>query len=77
MIENFFMSDTPQRIACDISPKLSIRFGETLKSYMGNPSRDPATLKMILILLQKKYIPMNSPENGFPVEGNRSPDICA
>ncbi len=30
---NPFMPDTPQRIACDTSQKLPIRFGETLKSY--------------------------------------------
>ena len=27
------MPDTPQRIACDTSQKLSIRFGETIKAY--------------------------------------------
>ncbi len=30
---NPFMPDTPQRIACDTSQKLPIRFGETLKAY--------------------------------------------
>ena len=46
-LPNPFMPDTPQRIACDTSQKLSIRFGETIKSYMADPSRDPATLKMV------------------------------
>ena len=32
-IPNPFMPDTPQRIACDTSQKLSIRFGETIKAY--------------------------------------------
>ena len=46
-LPNPFMPDTPQRIACDTSQKLSIRFGATIKSYMADPSRDPATLKMV------------------------------
>ena len=33
-IPNPFMPDTPQRIACDTSQKLSIRFGETIKAYI-------------------------------------------
>ncbi|EOS70922.1 2-dehydro-3-deoxyphosphogluconate aldolase/4-hydroxy-2-oxoglutarate aldolase [Lachnospiraceae bacterium MD308] len=32
-ITNPFMPDTPQRIATDTSQKLSVRFGETIKSY--------------------------------------------
>ena len=32
-IPNPFMPDTPQRIACDTSQKLPIRFGETVKAY--------------------------------------------
>ncbi len=33
-LPNIFMPDTPQRIATDTSQKLSVRFGETIKSYM-------------------------------------------
>ena len=44
---NPFMPDTPQRIACDTSQKIPIRFGETIKSYMADPERDPATLTAI------------------------------
>ncbi len=33
-IPNPFMPDTPQRIACDTSQKLPIRFGETVKAYL-------------------------------------------
>ena len=33
-IPNPFMPDTPQRIATDTSQKLSIRFGETIKTYL-------------------------------------------
>lgn len=32
-LPNPFMPDTPQRIACDTSQKVGIRFGETIKSY--------------------------------------------
>ena len=42
-LPNPFMPDTPQRIACDTSQKVPIRFGETIKSYMADPDRDPAT----------------------------------
>ena len=43
-LPNPFMPDTPQRIACDTSQKVPIRFGETVKSYIADPDRDPATL---------------------------------
>lgn len=35
-LPNPFVPDTPQRIACDTSQKLSIRFGETLKAYIAS-----------------------------------------
>lgn len=34
-LPNPFIPDTPQRIATDTSQKIPVRFGETLKSYMG------------------------------------------
>ena len=46
-VPNPFMPDTPQRIACDTSQKLPIRYGETIKSYAADPNRDPASLQMI------------------------------
>ena len=46
-LPNPFMPDTPQRIACDTSQKMPIRFGETIKSYATDPDRDPATLQAI------------------------------
>lgn len=33
-LPNVFMPDTPQRIACDTSQKVGIRYGETIKSYV-------------------------------------------
>jgi len=46
-IPNPFMPDTPQRIACDTSQKLSIRFGETIKAYDVSKSLNVTDLKMI------------------------------
>ena len=46
-LPNPFMPDTPQRIACDTSQKVPIRFGETVKSYMADPDRDAASLEAI------------------------------
>jgi fructuronate reductase len=46
-IPNVFMPDTPQRIACDTSQKLPIRFGETIKAYMASDSLDVKSLKFI------------------------------
>lgn len=46
-IPNPFMPDTPQRIACDTSQKLPIRFGETIKAYQANPALHLSDLKVI------------------------------
>ncbi len=46
-IPNPFMPDTPQRIACDTSQKLSIRFGETIKAYMASRTLKVSDLKLI------------------------------
>ena len=50
-LPNPFMPDTPQRIACDTSQKVSIRFGETIKSYAADPERDPKDLQAIPLAL--------------------------
>ena len=46
-IPNVFMPDTPQRIACDTSQKLPIRFGETIKAYAASDKLDVQNLKLI------------------------------
>jgi fructuronate reductase len=46
-IPNVFMPDTPQRIACDTSQKLPIRFGETIKAYAVSDTLDVKNLKLI------------------------------
>ncbi len=48
---NPFMPDTPQRIVCDTSQKLSIRFGETIKAYMESDSLFPESLRAIPLVL--------------------------
>ena len=50
-LPNPFMPDTPQRIATDTSQKVPIRFGETIKSYMADPARDPSALKGVPLAL--------------------------
>ncbi len=46
-VPNPFMPDTPQRIATDTSQKLSIRFGETIKSYLADPKLNVMDLKCL------------------------------
>ncbi|MBS7315303.1 MAG: mannitol dehydrogenase family protein [Clostridiaceae bacterium] len=46
-LPNPFIPDAPQRIACDTSQKVGIRFGETIKSYAASPALDAANLTYI------------------------------
>ena len=46
-LPNPFIPDMPQRIATDTSQKVAIRFGETIKSYIADPEKDPASLNAI------------------------------
>jgi fructuronate reductase len=50
-LPNPFMPDTPQRIACDTSQKIPIRFGETIKAYMANPALNTQDLRLIPLTL--------------------------
>ncbi len=50
-LPNPFMPDTPQRIACDTSQKLPIRFGETIKAYRANSSLGTNKLNIIPLVL--------------------------
>lgn len=43
-LPNPFMPDTPQRIACDTSQKVGIRYGETIKSYLASDSLEVGSL---------------------------------
>ena len=50
-LPNPFMPDTPQRIATDTSQKVSVRFGETIKSYAASDSLNAADLTYIPLAL--------------------------
>ena len=50
-LPNPFMPDTPQRIACDTSQKIPIRFGETIKSYIADPAKDVTQLNAIPLVI--------------------------
>ena len=70
---NPFMPDTPQRIACDMSQKLCIRFGETIKTYMARPDLDIKNLRIIPLVYAGwcRYI-LGIDDGGKPFE--LSPD---
>lgn len=49
-LPNPFVPDTPQRIACDTSKKIPIRFGETLKAYIAKGNKDLSFLTFIPLM---------------------------
>ena len=69
---NPFIPDSPQRIACDTSQKIPVRFGETLKSYIEK-GLDTSNLIAIPITIAAwiRYL-MGIDDNGN--EMNISPD---
>ena len=73
-IPNPFMPDTPQRIATDTSQKLPIRFGETIKAYLKNPSLDINDLKLIPLVFAGwlRYL-MATDDNGNKFELSSDP----
>ncbi len=72
-IPNPFMPDTPQRIACDTSQKLSIRFGETVKAYVAN-GYNLEDLKLIPLVMAGwcRYL-MGIDDNGNPFTPSSDP----
>ena len=50
-LPNPFIPDMPQRIATDTSQKVSIRFGETIKSYISSPNLDVRNLTYIPLVI--------------------------
>lgn len=56
-LPNPFMPDTPQRIACDTSQKVPIRFGETLKSYAENDRSENRNDKLSRVA-ELTYVPL-------------------
>ena len=73
-LPNPFMPDTPQRIACDTSQKIPIRFGETVKCYMADPDRDAASLEAIPLAMAAwlRYL-LGVDDQGKPMEVSPDP----
>ena len=72
-LPNPFMPDTPQRIACDTSQKLPIRFGETIKAYRKRDDLSTDSLILVPLVLAGwlRYL-KGINDNGEPFE--LSPD---
>ncbi len=72
-LPNPFMPDTPQRIACDTSQKLPIRFGETIKSYLASNDLDVESLTLVPLVIAgwcRYLMGINDEGNAF----EQSPD---
>ena len=50
-LPNPFIPDTPQRIACDTSQKIPVRFGETIKTYVNHSTLDAGKLTFIPLVI--------------------------
>ena len=50
-LPNPYIPDMPQRIACDTSQKIPVRFGETIKSYLASDTLDIGSLEAIPFVL--------------------------
>ena len=46
-LPNPYIPDMPQRIACDTSQKIPVRFGETIKAYIASDSLEISSLRAI------------------------------
>lgn len=55
-LPNPFMPDAPQRIACDTSQKVGIRFGETIKAYMKKGGSDKLECIPLVIAGWLRYL---------------------
>ncbi|MHB8062168.1 MAG: mannitol dehydrogenase family protein [Ruminiclostridium sp.] len=50
-LPNPYIPDTPQRIACDTSQKMPVRFGETINTYFNHPVLDVKSLTYIPLVI--------------------------
>ena len=71
-LPNPFMPDTPQRIACDTSQKVPIRFGETIKSRMKNGTADQLEGIPLAIAAWLRYL-LAVDDRGEPMEVSPDP----
>ena len=73
-LPNPFIPDAPQRIATDTSLKVPIRFGETIKSYIADPSLDVKDLTYIPLAIAGwlRYL-LGVDDQGDPIELSSDP----
>ncbi len=73
---NPFVPDTPQRIACDTSKKIPIRFGETLKAYIARGQEDLSFLSLIPLFFAgwARYL-LAVDDNGQPFTPSPDPGL--
>ncbi len=71
-LPNPFMPDTPQRIACDTSQKVPIRFGETIKSRMKNGTADELEGIPLAIAAWLRYL-LAADDEGKPMDVSPDP----
>ena len=71
-LPNPFMPDTPQRIACDTSQKVPIRFGETIKSRVQNGTADELEGIPLAIAAWLRYL-LAVDDEGKPMEVSPDP----
>lgn len=76
-LPNPFIPDMPQRIATDTSQKVSIRFGETIKSYAARPDLDVTALTFIPLAIAGwlRYL-LAVDDQGKPMECSSDPMLC-
>lgn len=72
-LPNPYIPDTPQRIACDTSQKIPVRFGGTIRAYCERPDLDPRSLRGIPFAIAGwlRYL-LGTDDAGNPME--LSPD---
>ncbi len=71
-LPNPFIPDTPQRIACDTSQKLAVRFGETIKAYRKKGKTGELKFIPLTIAGWCRYI-MGIDDNGNKFEPSPDP----
>ncbi len=71
-LPNPFMPDTPQRIACDTSQKVPIRFGETIKSRIADGTADQLEGIPLAIAAWLRYL-LALDDKGNPMEVSPDP----
>ena len=73
-LPNPFMPDTPQRIACDTSQKVPIRFGETIKSRLKDGTADELEGIPLAIAAWLRYL-LGVDDRGEPMPVSPDPMV--